>query len=502
MDFLDPKKERRNQLTLLIGYCFVALAIGIATLILLYQSYGYGLDGKGNVTQNGLVFVSSQPSGADIYLNNKLYKSATNSRVVVPSDTYTLKVSKTGYRSWQRQVVVNGGDVQHFDYPFLFPSKLQTNTLATQTVTPSIAMQSLDKRWMLLGQADNPGAFTQYDLKNPAQPVATTVTLPADAFTASDGAQTWTQVEWATDNQHVLLLHTYVTGSTTTKEYVLLDRNTPADSINVTKTLSLSQSETVNLFNNRTQQFYVYSSSDKTLSRVNGNDANVVSKIEHVLAFKTYADDKVLYVSDQSLAGKTVSGQVSVVMQDGEKASTLRTLPAGADSYSLNLAQYSGDWYVAVSASNDTATYVYKNPQSQVLTSVQLYPNPWRRLPVAASYLSFSDNTQFLLAENGSNFVVYDFENIVQYHYKISATLDTPQTHAVWMDGDRLEYVSGSKLEVMDYDYRNRQSLVTADPQYPAFFAPDFTYLYTLKGSSTSGTTKSLLTDTPLIVKQ
>lgn len=500
MDFLDPKKERRNQLTLLIGYCFVALAIGIATLILLYQSYGYGLDGKGNVTQNGLIFVSSQPNGADIYLNGKRYKSATNSRVVVPSDTYTLQVSKTGYRTWQRQVVVNGGDVQHFDYPFLFPSKLQTGTLASQTVTPSIAMQSLDKRWLLLGQADDPGAFTEYDLKNPAQPVASTVALPVNIFTAGDGAQTWTQVEWATDNQHVLLLHTYVTSGVTNKEYVLLDRNTPSDSINLTKTLNLSQTETVNLFNNRVQQFYVYNSADKTLSRVNGNDDNTVSKIEHVLAFKTYSDDKVLYVSDQSLAGKTVNGQVSAVLQVGEKAITLRSLPAAAESYSLNLAQYSGDWYVAVAASNDTATYVYKNPQSQTLTSKQLYPSPWRRLPVAANYLSFSDNTQFLLAENGTNFVVYDFENIAQYHYKVAGTMDAPQAHAVWMDGDRLEYISGGKLKVMDYDYRNRQTLVAADPQYPTFFAPDFSYLYALKGS-TSDTSKSLLTDTPLTIK-
>lgn len=500
MDFLDPKKERRNQLTLLIGYCFVALAIGIATLILLYQSYGYGLDGKGNVTQNGLLFVSSQPNGADIYLNGKRYKSATNSRVVAPSDTYTLQVSKSGYRSWQRQVVVNGGDVQHFDYPFLFPSKLQTGTLASQTVTPSIAMQSPDKRWLMLGQGDNPGAFTEYDLKNPAQPVASTVSLPANTFTPGDGAQTWSQVEWASDNQHVLLLHTYVSSGVTSKEYVLLNRDTPVDSINLTKTLSLSQTEAVTLFNNRVQQFYVYNLADKTLARVNGNDANVVSKIEHVLAFKTYADDKVLYVSDQSLAGKAVSGQVSVVLQDGEKASTLRTLPAGAESYVLNLAQYSGDWYIAVAASNDTATYIYKNPQNQTLTSKQLYPSPWRRLPVAANYLSFSDNTQFLLAENGQNFVVYDFENIIQYHYKIAASLDAPQAHAVWMDGDRLEYVSDGKLRVMDYDYRNRQTLVSADPQYPVFYASNFSYLYALKGS-TSATTKSVLTDTPMIVK-
>jgi hypothetical protein len=501
MDFLDPKKERRNQLTLLIGYGFVALAIGIATLVLLYQSYGYGVDGKGHVTQNGLLFVSSQPSGAGIYLNSKRYKSDTNARVTVASNTYTLAVAKDGYRTWQRQVVVDGGDVQHFDYPFLFPTTLKTGTVASQTVAPSIATQSLDKRWLLLGQADSPGVFTQYDLKNPAKPVATTVALPADVFTPGEGAQTWTQVEWASDGQHVLLLHTYVIAGVTTKEYVLVNRDTPASSVNLTKTLNLTQTQTVNLFNNRTQQLYVYNSADQTLARMNASDASVVSKIEHVLAFKSYADNKILYVSDQTLAGKVVAGQVSVVLQDGEKASTLRTLPSGADSYALNLAQYSGDWYVAVAASNDTATYVYKNPQGQTLTAGRLYPDPWRRLPVAASYLAFSDNTQFLFAENGTNFVTYDLENIIQYHYKVHDALDDPQVHATWMDGNRLEYVTGGKLEVFDYDYRNIQTLVAANSVYPAFFAPDFSYLYALKNSTTGTVTKSVLSDTPLIVK-
>src|SRR5690348_10965350 len=105
MDFLDPKTERRNQIKLFIGYGLVAIAIGVATLILLYQAYGFNLDHQGNVTQNGLLFVSSQPSGASIYLNNRLYKSATNTRVVTPADTYTLRITENGYRPWQRQVV-------------------------------------------------------------------------------------------------------------------------------------------------------------------------------------------------------------------------------------------------------------------------------------------------------------------------------------------------------------------------------------------------------------
>ncbi len=502
MDFLDPEKERRSRTKLLLGYCLVALAIGIATLVLLYQAYGYNVDRQGEVTQNGLLFVSSQPASANIYLNGHLYKSNTNARVTVPAAKYILKISKTGYRDWQRPVFVAGGDVQHFDYPFLFPQTLKTTSVAELNADPSVATQSPDKRWLLLGQPANPGAFTEYDFKNPAKPVATEVDLPAGSFTTGDGAQTWTVGEWAADSRHVVLLHTYVSGAATNREYVLLDRDTPADSINLTNTLNLGQSETLTLFNNRTSEFYVYNAAEQTLKLVNGNDASVVSKLQHILAFKTYADDKILYVTDQSPTGKTTPNLVSAVLQDGQQTITLRTLPAGdPSSYVLNLAQYSGDWYVAVASSNDTAAYIYKNPQDQKTKGPDTYPAPWRRAALSGvSQLSFSSNTQFLAVESGQDFVVYDFENVGQYRYHASQPIDQPQGHAVWMDGDRLTYVSNGKLEVFDYDYRNQQTLVTANPAYAPSFASDFSYLYTLRPAA--GDAKAALTSTSLVAKQ
>jgi hypothetical protein len=502
MDFLDPKKERFNNIKLLLGYCLVAIAIAIATLVLLYQSYGYNLSQQGTVTQNGLLFVSSQPSGAQIYLNGARYKSDTNSRVVVPADTYTLKIQQAGYRDWQRQVVVNGGDVQHFDYPFLFPSQLKTTSVEDFATSPTLATQSPDKRWLLLNQPGTAGTFREYDFKNPAKPVVTQLSLPDGSFTPGDGtSDSWTQVEWASDNRHLLLEHTYTTGTATTKEYVLLDRDTPVDSVDLTTSLHLSQDQAVSLFDNRVDQFYLYDQTAQTLQRVNSSDGSVASQLGNILAFKTYGSQYILYVTDASPTGKNSTNQVSAVLQAGQKTITLRTLPTGTSTYALNMAQYSGDWYVAVGAANDTGAYIYKNPQDQTVTSVDAYPAPWRRLPVAGpSYLAFSSNTQFLLAESGQDFVVYDFENVEQYHYHSAKALDAPQTHATWMDGDRLQYVSGGKLQVFDYDYRNRQTLQTADPNYAQFFAPDFSYAYTIKPAADGG--KSGVSSTGFVVQR
>jgi hypothetical protein len=507
MDFLDPKKERRTRFTLLLGYCLVALAIGIATLVLLYQSYGYNLDNEGQVTQNGLVFVSSQPNGATIYLNGKRYKNDTNTRVTVPAATYNLTISEAGYRTWQRQIVVNGGDVQHFDYPFLFPSQLKTSTLGVLNTAPPVATQSPDKRWLLLAKTDTSGAFLQYDFKDPKKPVTTTVTLPDGSFTPGSGTDKWDAVEWAADNKHVLLKHTYTLNGAATHEYVLMDRDSPVDSVDLTTALHLEQTQAVSLFNNRASQFYIYDQTTQTLERVNASDGSIVSQLSNILAFKTYGSNYVLYVTDKSPTGKALpKGQVAAVLQAGQKTITLRTLPVSTttdalQAYPLNLAQYDGKWYVAVASDADSAVYVYRDPQNQSTVSVDDFIAPWRRLPVAnPNFLSFSSNTQFLLAENAGQFVVYDFENLEQYRYTASQPIDRPQLHATWMDGDRLAYVSGGKLVVFDYDYKNQQTLQAADAAYSPFFASDFSYLYAIKPASADG--KMTLTSTPLTLKK
>jgi hypothetical protein len=485
MDFLDPKKERRSQFTLLLGYCLIALAIGGATLVLLYQAYGYGLNQKGQVTQNGLLFVSSEPTGSSIYFNNQLYPATTGTRVITSAGKYALKITRSGYNDWQRPIYVAGGDVQHFDYPFLFPSKLQTSPVNELADNPGFVSQSPDQRWILLDRPDTPGTFTLYDLKNPKQPVSSIITLPAGTYTPGDGTQTWTVEEWANDSDHVVLIHTYTSKGATNHEYIVLDRQTPTSTVNLTYNLNLPQGTQLSLYNNQTSQVYAYDPDGQILQRINVSDGTVVSKLQHVLAFKTYADKEILYVTNQSIDGKVIPNQVSVVLQDGQQSYTLRTLPAGAPSYILNLAQYSGDWYVAAGASNDSAVYVYKDPQSQPATEPGTYPSPWRRLDVTdPSYISFSKNAQFLMAESGQHFVVYDLENIVQYNYIAQQPLDQPQTHATWMDGDRIMYISGGKLVVFDYDYRNPDVLMSALPAYVPVFDSGFTHVYGLAPST------------------
>jgi hypothetical protein len=111
MDFLDPTKRFEQTVLLITGYVLIGIGIIIATVILLYQAYGFGLGKNGTVIQNGLLFFSSQPNPASIYIDGKLNKAKTNARIVLPAASYQVKLTRPGYRTWQRTVVLQGGKV-------------------------------------------------------------------------------------------------------------------------------------------------------------------------------------------------------------------------------------------------------------------------------------------------------------------------------------------------------------------------------------------------------
>ena len=101
MDYLNTDKARRQKILLLTGYVLIAIMVVLSTLILVYITEGYRIS-KNGVIQNGLVFFDSQPNPANIYVNNKLEPSTTNTSFLLPSGLYNIKITAKGYMSWRR----------------------------------------------------------------------------------------------------------------------------------------------------------------------------------------------------------------------------------------------------------------------------------------------------------------------------------------------------------------------------------------------------------------
>ncbi len=493
MDFLDPQKQRKQRYIFGIGYFLIAVAILIATVILLYLAYGYGFGKNGQIIQKGLVFLSTQPNPASIYINDELVKQKTDTRIQLPAGDYDVKMTRPGYRDWERSITVGGASVQHFDYPFLFPTKLVSSSLHTDQMAPPLALQSPDRRWLLTEQAANLATFSVYDLNNPKS-TSTSITIPDTILTKPDagGTESFQLAEWSTDNKHILLSHIYTGG----QEYIMLDRTAPENSVNVTRQLKLAAGQQVTLRNKEYDHYFVLDPTTQTLSTADLGNVALVTYLENVLAFKSYGTDTVLYASSQNVA----ADKAQVILHDNSNDYPIRLVDA-EPPYLLDLTKYNSTFYAALGASGDNEVYVYQDPIGQQQRSPSHTAVPVSILRVTApNYLSFSNNAQFIVIENGPEFAVYNAESDNKYTYTVPTPLDAGQAHAVWMDGDRLTLVSGGKLDVFDYDHANAQTLSAASPRYQPFFDRNYKFLYTLTPAGSKYPEGTTLTSTSMLI--
>jgi hypothetical protein len=413
MDFLDPRKFRRQKIRLVFGYFLVAIAIGLGTIVLVYGAYGYGINAKtGDIVQNGLLFVDSKPGGAEIYLNNKPIGQSTSARLVLPAKNYDLLLKKTEAKSI---------------------------------------------------------SFDEYDANDYTKPPVPVV-LPATLLTKSPTPETnLTEVEWSTDNNHVLLRHDYAGGN----EYIILDRNDPAKSVNVNKALAVNPTQ-VAFKNKKPDQLYVYMQAGGTLQVADMNRPVLTDPIiKNIVAFKPYGSNIISYVTLANLP----PGKAQARIWDNNKTYPLYAFNA-SDKYLLDIASYSGHTYYTAGSAVDGRVNVYRDPLNDIKN-----PTFGRAVPVmalragGAQKIAFSDNARFIALQGGQNFAVYDLETGDEYNYTLQDPLASPLE---WMDGHRLIGSSKGNVLVMDYDSSNKQTLAPTSSPLGGFFSRDYNQMYTL----------------------
>jgi hypothetical protein len=483
MDFLDPEKQKAHARRLLLGYVLIGLIVLLGTTILLYLSYGFGLDKNGKVIQNGLVFLSSQPDGATIYINGQ-QADQTNTRLTLPAGSYIAEIRRTGYSSWKRAITVEGGSVERFDYPFLYPAQLVTTTLKQYTAAPGMTTQSPDRRWLLVNvTADQ---FDLYDLST-AKPTPKQLAISSDMYAAASVTKSWEAVQWDEADRYVILKRTYEKAGQAGSEYLLVDRDKPEQSVNLTLTLGINPT-TITMRDGNYDQYYLFDENAHQLLTATLKKPTPQSYIKDVLAFK--ADkDQLLYATPD----KTATGKVQLRMYDNNKSYLLRTAPEST-KYLLNLAKYNGNWLVAAGSQNEDKVYVYKNPLDKLKDADKPVLVPVQILKLTTpQYVSFGLNGRYVMIENAGKFAVYDAERDKGYASEMKTPFDTTQAHAEWMDGYRLTANSNGKLTVFDYDGANANTLMPLQAGTIPFFDHTYGKVYAFN-SSNALTATALLT--------
>jgi len=281
-------------------------------------------------------------------------------------------------------------------------------------------------------------------------------------------------VGWADDNNHFLLLQTLPSGK---KEYLMIDKNDVSNSTNVSTSLSLSASANLTLFNKKFNQFLVFDAAAGTLKLANSTSIQGTPLLSNIVAFKSYGDSLILYVSAPDTKGVSQVGILSN-QKDHFKLQPITADPS--THYLLDLSQYAGTWYYVVSSAVQNKIFIYNNPLNNV--------SPDNTQPISAqlglqltnpSFSSFSKSSRYISMQSGTNFVVFDAELDHVYRFTLNLPLTT-SLEAKWMDTSHLSVVSGGVEHVFEFDGLNLVNLTKSDDAFQAYFNPAVNQIYTI----------------------
>lgn len=125
----------RSPLITIVTVCVV---LGTAATIIAYGR-GYRFDlGSNNVRPTGLMSATSQPVGAQVFIDGKL-RAATDISFNIDPGWYTVTIAKEGYQSWEKRLRVQGEVVTRADAMLLPANPSLTAITGNGVVSPVLS---------------------------------------------------------------------------------------------------------------------------------------------------------------------------------------------------------------------------------------------------------------------------------------------------------------------------------------------------------------------------
>ena len=160
-----------KKIALYIG-TFLFLIIGTITVILYGKGYNFSFgDGKIGILGTGLLAATSQPDGAGIYINNHL-TSATNNTISLAPGEYDIKIAKSGYFSWGKQIKIEK-EVVSTAFALLIPTAPRLDNVTDIGVSNPVLDPTRTKIAYTVSSSENPRKNGVYILDMSLRPILT-----------------------------------------------------------------------------------------------------------------------------------------------------------------------------------------------------------------------------------------------------------------------------------------------------------------------------------------
>ena len=205
---MDSEKiKRRQSIKVIVSEIIMVLTVIATVVILAFLVSGYWINSDFKVERQGLLQISSVPTGADVYIDgDSSWLQRTDTSKVLASGEHSITLAKEGYDSWSKTINISEGLVYRVHYPRLF---LQNSTaevvydasgFVLGSISPdhnSLLLINDSSSWQLLDLEDEQIKSTPLDVSS--------LLLSYTPGEKQLSVSSISSINWDRDSSHVLI---------------------------------------------------------------------------------------------------------------------------------------------------------------------------------------------------------------------------------------------------------------------------------------------------------
>jgi len=427
---MDPEKNKRHQsLKVIISETIMVIAVILTVTILAFLVSGYWINSDFKVERQGLLQISSIPTGADVSIDgvSSSWLQRTNTSKVLSSGEHTITLTKDGYDSWTKTINISEGLLYRIHYPRLFLND-RTKQTVFDTTNSTLATISPDHSYLLLINNTTEWKFINLDNEK-IEPTKIDISKLFSSVELSEPPEKSLftgeilKISWDYDSNHALIK----TKSGDTIEYILLDVKNPKNSINITKEFGANFTE-IQILDNSSNNLLAVQNGN--LHKINLPDKSISSVlVENIADFDHYNGNEVIFSTDNYVG----------LLEIGEdKITKLQEISTPAK---VTLSKFYEDKYITILEGHLVSLY-YKENFSKLADF---------ELPFAPESMEVGHSGEFITMYSGSQIATLDMESTSVREWVVEGNTFG------WIDNDMIYTIADGQLIVYDYDGFNRR---------------------------------------------
>ena len=460
---------------LIVTEAVMTVVVVVMVIVLTFVAMGYKLNQDGELSQNGLVQISSLPTGASVMIDGDGIFPRTDTSRSLSAGHHTIELSRAGYDTWKKTIEIQPGWLYKLDYPRLFRGDREAEQMLSFEEGLEFFSISPTRNGILYAD-ENSTTFTWLRLRGDEMEKKELEVADLFRLEKSDRLPgVIREIIWNDDGDRVLI--DYVNGDT--RDKVVLNLAKVEDSINLTREFGLdfskvrpASSTAERLVALENGNLRIISIGSKEMSRVLlGNVADFAN-----------LDAEVLFVTNPT--AETNVKTVGYYMEGDKTPILLETV--GGDGVKLAVSKYLDKRYLTIAVGPEVSVYKAENiREMKSIDDFTLVKQvAWT---VAPEKVEVHNRGRLITATNGRKVLVFDAEqaNVADLEFESDPT--------GWLDGFMLTNVLNGRLVVRDFDGENRRDITNAKAGFSAVVTSNEKYLYYMVECGTNVAEKSCL---------